>query len=90
MALLIHGHHTGHRLQLKNGDGTTWWAGEGGHRVELTCLQPVCGAPKSALYESVPSYLIGAVVVIHHSYHEGHPLELKVDGRLLHKFGETV
>lgn len=57
----------------------------GGHALALRCqLKPeVCGRPQVSRHR-VPPYLIGAMTLAFHSAHEGHPLEIELDGQVIY------
>jgi hypothetical protein len=60
-------------------------APEGGHALVLRCrlARENCGRPQESRHQ-VPPYLIGAMTLAFHSAHEGHPLEIELDGQVIY------
>jgi hypothetical protein len=53
--------------------------------IELKCIcrHPGCPAPQPVNYK-VPAYIASAMVISHHAQHEGHPLEIWLEGKKIH------
>ncbi len=49
----------------------------------IRCVLPECGQPHKEERWSVPLALVGACAIGFHTHHEGHPIEMSIDGRPL-------
>lgn len=66
-------HHQNHRLATVRGAGQ--------HELVVRCV--ACRG-REVTHRGVPLALVGALTLCFHAEHEGHPLELLLDGKRLH------
>lgn len=69
--------HCNHQLEFKvEGDPEYPDA----HELEITCQAVGCRTKKISQKSTVPIELVGAMLLIFHTGHEGHPLEVTYNG----------
>lgn len=72
--------HVNHALYIQV-DGEESVKDEGEHEIIIRCLQCDGSQPYHKAVHRAPMELVGALTLMLHTRHEGHPLELTVDGR---------
>lgn len=71
--------HVNHPLYiLVDGEGSV--SDEGEHEIMIRCLQCDGSQPYHKAAHRAPLALVGALTLMLHTRHEGHPIELTVDG----------
>jgi hypothetical protein len=85
-ALLVASHaskpHCSHKLDLLV-DGINIVKLTGVVQLSVKCLGPGCKTKPAREVRTRPEY-VGALVIAYHTDHEGHPLEVAVDGKKVH------
>jgi len=75
-------HSASHKLRLLI-DGRDLQALDGEHHIELRCLHAQCAHRHDRIASTTaPAWLVSAMAIVFHASHEGHPLQLIVDGKL--------
>jgi len=78
--------HCRHELELEIGGDVARLPGASEPLVEL---ELVCLGDGQKFHTRAPRWLVGALTLVFHTSHEGHPLELVVDGRRWRCTGEV-
>lgn len=59
----------------------------GPHLLELRCVLPECGHEPRRVSVKTPMELVGMHTISFHTHHEGHAIEIKIDGAVVHPQG---